>query len=282
MFRKVICSFFKNNPKIIWELRSLRRQHKFINFSCPGNFYEYIAYSSVYFDKRWISLTDKYEVRLKVKSIIGDSYLNELYDVCDDVSELDIDKYPQSFVVKTTNGCATNLIIKDKDAENWTELKAKLKKWLKYPYGELTGQPHYSYIKPRIIVEKYMEESGKSSLTDYKFFCINGEPFIVYVHANRKKNSHLYTIGAYDMDWVSQPSFLAENYPHFDSEKPKSFELMKELVRKLAHGFKFVRVDLYEIDGKPIFGEYTFTPGFDAFSELAMHELFNRIVKFRK
>ena len=84
------------------------------------------------------------------------------------------------------------------------------------------------------------------------------------------------------MDWVSQPSFLAENYPHFDSEKPKSFELMKELVRKLAHGFKFVRVDLYEIDGKPIFGEYTFTPGFDAFSEFAMHELFNRIVKFRK
>ena len=71
MFRKVICSFFKNNPKIIWELRSLRRQHKFINFSCPGNFYEYIAYSSVYFDKRWISLADKYEVRFTVKSLIA-------------------------------------------------------------------------------------------------------------------------------------------------------------------------------------------------------------------
>lgn len=275
----LIFQFFKKNPKLIWNLRSLRRRNKLIDFSSPRDLYEYIAYASVNFDDKWVSLADKYEVRKTVANLVGKSYLNELYDVCDDVSDLDIENYPKSFVVKTTNGCATNLIIKDKAKENWDELKGKLSKWLKYPYGELTGQPHYSYIKPRIIVEKFMEEKGRTSLTDYKFYCVNGEPIVVYLHADRKKNSHYYTIGAYDMDWVAQTSWLAENYPHFNCDMPVSFGEMKSLVRKLANGFKFVRIDLYEINGKPIFGEYTFTPGLDAFSEYAKQQLFNLVIK---
>ncbi len=33
----------------------------------------------------------------------------------------------------------------------------KLNRWLKFPYGELTGQLHYTRIKPLIIVEEYLK-----------------------------------------------------------------------------------------------------------------------------
>lgn len=40
----------------------------------------------------------------------------------------------------------------------------------------------------------------------------------------------------------------------------KSFERMKELAEKLSAEFPFVRVDLYDVDGKVYFSELTFIP----------------------
>ena len=40
--------------------------------------------------------------------------------------------------------------------------------------------------------------------------------------------------------------------------KPKSFEEMKKLAQKLSKNHPQVRVDFYEVDGKPYFGELTF------------------------
>ena len=36
---------------------------------------------------------------------------------------------------------------------------------------------------------------------------------------------------------------------------------MKEMAKKLSAGIKFVRIDLFEVDGKIYFGEYTFFHG---------------------
>ena len=41
-------------------------------------------------------------------------------------------------------------------------------------------------------------------------------------------------------------------------EKPNSFEEMLRLSRVLSAGIPYVRVDLYEVDQKPYFGEFTF------------------------
>ena len=42
--------------------------------------------------------------------------------------------------------------------------------------------------------------------------------------------------------------------------KPRNFELMKELARKLSQNIPFIRVDFYEISEKVFFGELTFYP----------------------
>lgn len=43
--------------------------------------------------------------------------------------------------------------------------------------------------------------------------------------------------------------------------KPENYEVMIELVKKLAIPFSYVRVDLYNLNGNIYFGELTFAPG---------------------
>jgi hypothetical protein len=53
---------------------------------------------------------------------------------------------------------------------------------------------------------------------------------------------------------------------------------MKSIAAKLSEGIKFVRVDLYEVDGKVKFGEMTFTPGMAAgFNEEFLLEMGKKI-----
>ena len=42
--------------------------------------------------------------------------------------------------------------------------------------------------------------------------------------------------------------------------KPVNFEEMLGIAAKLSAGFGFVRVDLYNVNGRVYFGELTFTP----------------------
>ncbi len=104
-------------------------------------------------------------------------------------------------------------------------------------------------------------------LNDYKFYCINGEPLYVIIYSDRVPNTHIMKRSIYDMDWNKHPEFLGKcAIPGKDIDKPVSFELMKKMASKLSKQFPFVRVDFYEVNGKPVFGEMTFTPGMQEIS----------------
>jgi hypothetical protein len=153
-----------------------------------------------------------------------------------------------------------------------SETNQLLRKWLKYPYGELTGQIFYTRIKPQIIAERLLETLPSSdSLIDYKFFCINGKPYYVSVHSDRRINSHQYKVMRYDLNWKAHPEYCAKRCSLKLYDKPKSFDVMIEYAKRLSSPFPFVRVDFYEInnhgEATPIFGELTFTPASDDFSE---------------
>lgn len=83
----------------------------------------------------------------------------------------------------------------------------------------------------------------------------------------------------FDIDWkpIFEVVASGEGIPGDGSlEKPKCFDEMVEIARKLSADFRFVRVDLYELDGKVYFGELTFTPAhcvFPSFSERFIQEM---------
>lgn len=111
-------------------------------------------------------------------------------------------------------------------------------------------------MKPRIIAEQYMEDEDGKGLKDYKFFCFNGEPRMMFIATNRPVDTRF---DFFDMDFNHLP--FAQGHPWADGplSKPVNFEQMRELARKLAKGLQQVRVDFYDINGQIYFGELTFS-----------------------
>jgi hypothetical protein len=68
-----------------------------------------------------------------------------------------------------------------------------------------------------------------------------------------------HTRNVYDLEWTLQPWSQLKPISNEKIEKPKNFETMIQLAKKICEGFSHVRVDFYNINGKLYFGEMTFT-----------------------
>lgn len=274
---RFLATIAKHIPKTILRLRYLKDRHKILYFNNPGDYYGTILVASWENRKNqlWALLADKCKVRNYIANTIGEKYLIPIYGVYERPDDIDFDKLPNSFVIKTNNSCGTNFFVRDKNSINYESIRKKIKLMLNFPFGELTGQLHYSLIHPLIIIEKYLvEDEASSSITDYKFYCTDGVPKVIMVFTNREK--HSFNIEAYDMNWNAQHKYINERYlNHIHREKPECFDEMKDIVQTLASGHKYVRIDLYMIKNKIYFGEITLTPGVhnDAYSKTAMDDL---------
>lgn len=263
-----ISKILKNNhlisPKALGELRYILKFHRKPNIKNPKDLNEKIMWLMYNTDTSlWTELADKFRVRTYVESKGLSGWLVSLYGIYNTADDIDFDKLPDSFVIKTNNGYGTVLQIEDKTKINWEQLKIKLNKWIKQPFGYITAEPHYVRIPPRIIIEELLKNDNdkSSSLIDYKFWCFNGEIYCCFVCGNRNIERHYTEFVPYDVpQWICREDLLDKNYQTgFRVNRPKNLEKMMDGVKKLAQGFPQVRIDLYEVGGKIYFGEMTFT-----------------------
>jgi hypothetical protein len=189
--------------------------------------------------------------------------LVDLYGKWDNTEDIDFNELPNSFVLKTNHGCGTIVLVEDKNIIDVQKTKNNLNKWLKLEFGVITAEPHYKNIKPCIIAEERLIATTNMGLIDYKFWCLDGEPFFVLVCYDRVIGSHT-KLCIFDLDWNLHPEYLdgshvkdKDNTPLIP--KPQCFNEMLDASRILSKGFPEVRVDLYVVNGKPYFGELTFT-----------------------
>lgn len=264
---RILSSICKYCPKLILTLRNYRWTHTLINWKEPQNLQEYIfkliidSCSDKTKRRELADMADKIAVRKYVTEIIGSEYLPRLLGTWDNVDDINWESLTNAFAIKTNNGCGTNIIVRDKSKLNIDEAKSKLKRWMKFPYGQLSGQPQYSDIPPKILAEELLiqDEAPEALPYDYKFFCFKGEPRFILFYEGRTVNGHITFNRVYDINWQPIDSIVRRPSDH-DIPRPKSFDEMLEAVKKLCRGLEFVRVDMYDIKGKPVFGEMTFTP----------------------
>lgn len=235
-----------------------------MNLSNPINFDEKINWLKFYSDtSTWSKLTDKYSVRTYVKDKGLGFTLNPLYGVYDNANQIDFDKLPNQFVLKSTNGGSgvQVIIVRDKKTLDITKVKKILTSWLNKVSPLYLAEPHYLKIKPRLLAEKYLEDDKKSSsIIDYKFNCFNGVVYSVFLCSDREKDSVKYSV--YDLKWKLYPEKVIPEYrTDVSYPKPVSLGKMIEYSKTLSQGFPFVRIDWYEINNEPVFSEMTFTPG---------------------
>lgn len=244
------------------------RMNKKLDLTNPNTFTEKLQWLKIHDRKKnYTSMVDKYEVKKYVANIIGDNYIIPTIDVYDRFDEIDFEAMPQQFVMKCTHDSGGLVIVRNKNELNICEARKKINKCLKRNFYYNFREWPYKDVRPRIIIEKYMQNSDEQELKDYKFYCFNGEPKYCQVIADRQVEE---TIDFYDMNWKHQAFNGLNNCPmaRKKHDKPKTFNKMKKFAKELSHGIAFVRVDFYEINDKLYFGEITFFPagGFGEFS----------------
>ena len=232
-----------------------------------------------------IIMVDKHLSKQFVAERIGEEYVVPLYGVWDRFDDIDFDDLPDQFVLKTTHDCGGVVVCKDKSCFNKEKAKRFLSKHLKREYFYHCREWQYRYVKPRIIAEKYMQDSKDQSeegLTDYKFFCFDGEPKAMFIATDRAKAGVETKFDFFDMDFNHLP--FTNGHPNSEKpiKQPEQFKLMIELSRKLSKDLPHVRVDFYESDGKIYFGELTFFHwgGFVPFEPKVWDEKFGELICF--
>lgn len=221
----------------------------------------------------YTKMVDKYEVKSLVALRIGGKYIIPTLGIWERAELINWDSLPDQFVLKTTHGGGSNgvVVCTNKSKFNKEQAIAKLNKSLKSDIFLYFREWPYKNVPRRIIAETFMKDDNAplgSSLSDYKFYCFNGEP--MYCQVIRDRNTKE-TIDFYDMDWNHQ-EFVGLNPVARNGlspvARPEKLEVMKDICKKLAKDIPFVRVDLYIINESIYFGELTFYPasGFGVFT----------------
>ena len=190
---------------------------------------------------------------------IGKEYIIPTLGVWDSPEEIDFDKLPKKFVLKCNHDSGSVIVCHNKDNINYEKIIKKLKKSLKRNYFWTSREFNYKNIEKKIIAEEYISDNNSNELTDYKFFCFNGEPKFIQIDRNRFTN---HTRNFYTIDWkYIDVEYGCKNDENINLDKPKFLEDMISLAKKLSIGFAHVRVDFYFSNGRIYFGELTFHHG---------------------
>lgn len=232
---------------------------KKLNLKHPKGFNEKLQWLKVYRKHpEYTDLSDKIKVRDHVAKIIGEGHTFPLLGAWERFEDIPFDTLPDRFVLKCSHDSGSVRIIRDKSSLTDSELK-KMKKFYRgrmklNPY--LVGREYpYKNVKPYIIAEPLIEPKNGNGLNDYKFFCFNGVPKLMFIVTGRYTEKHE---DFYDMDFNHLPIENGFTPTNTITEKPAFFDEMKEMAAKLSQGIDHVRMDFYEVDGKIYFGEYTF------------------------
>ena len=206
----------------------------------------------------YTQMVDKIDAKKYVASIIGEKYIIPTLGVWDSVDEIEWDKLPNQFVIKVSSDSGGIVVCKDKQTLDIEKAKEKLTNgWGKNYYVHNKEYP-YRDLTPRIIAEEYKEDESGYELRDYKIFCFNGEPKILFVASDRQKAGEDTKFDFFDLNWNHLP--FTNGHPNSKEHiaKPKNFEEMLEIAKKLSVGIPQVRIDLYTCNGQIYFGEITF------------------------
>ena len=240
------------------------KQHGYFpNLDNPKSFTEKIQWLKLYYrNPEILTLIDKYKVKNYIKETLGEEYVIPLLGAWDNVNDIDFEKLPNEFVLKV-NWCdgGSAHVIRNKSELDKEKIKFTLNNEMQ-PWMSSSYFAHfwaYKQIKPKIIAEKYIEQID-GQVYDYKFFCFNGEPKLIYAAKDNIRGQE-FKMAFYDTNWEKQNIKYGKHEIVDFMDKPKNLDKMISFAKLLSKKFPFVRVDFYETKDNLYFGEMTFHPG---------------------
>ncbi|PRC43345.1 hypothetical protein C6A85_000000105830 [Mycobacterium sp. ITM-2017-0098] len=264
----------------------------------PRTFREKVRYKMLR-DHRTLVVTfaDKVAVREYVATVVGSQYLPRVYAILDDPAELTDVSLPDAYVVKPTHGSGAAIVVSPRaprdallpsEPGSWVyrfvrpqaapreEVVRVAQGWVAQLYGQGPNREWvYGRMPRRIIVEELLADADGAIPDDYKFFVFHGECAFVQVDRGRFGRR---TQDFFRPDW--QHMSLSGGAPWADPQplKPARLGEMIDLAERLGAETDFVRVDLYDVEGRIVFGELTSFPagGDSPFDPESFNEEFGR------
>lgn len=237
---------------------------KWPNLKNPVGYNEKLQWLKLHGDySKYTDYVDKLKVRDIVKQKLGDGYSFKLLGQWKSFDEIDFDTLPPEFVLKCNHDSGSTRLIHNK-AELTDEKLAELKRFyderLRSDSFVAGREPSCKGIERWLIAEEMMKDTTGESrgIRDYKFFCFNGKPEIMFVSTDRETDVKF---DFFDMDFNHLDITNIHPQAGKPIEKPVLFDEMKEIAETLSAGIPHVRIDLYELNGRIYFGEYTFFHG---------------------
>ncbi|MGQ9350793.1 ATP-grasp fold amidoligase family protein [Mycolicibacterium gilvum] len=244
----------------------------------PHTFREKVRYKMLR-DHRALVVTfaDKAAVRDYVAHRVGDRYLPYVHGIVDDPAMLP--ELPESFVIKPTHGSGAAIIVAPNApadarlppvAQSWTyahirpefadraQILAIATDWLTRLYGQgPNAEWVYGQVQRRILVEELLTRADGGIPDDYKFFVFHGRCAYIEVDAGRFGSR---TQDFFTADWTHLPLSGGLPWAQPEPRRPRTLDEMIEVAERLGAETDFVRVDLYDVDGRIVFGELTSFP----------------------
>lgn len=236
---------------------------RLLNLRNPMLFQEKIQWLKLHNrDKRFTTMVDKIAVKDYVARAIGQKYVIPTIGIWNSFDEIDFNSLPEKFVLKTSHGGGSMgvVVCSERSKLDLAHAKRMLEASLRADIYRTYREWPYRDVPRRILAEEFIEMPGKDELSDYKIFCFNGVPKYIQLIQDRHSGE---TIDFYDTDWHRLPFIGLNPKAHHaaeDAPRPEGLDEMLQIAAKLSSGIPFLRVDLYNIAGRILFGELTFFP----------------------
>jgi hypothetical protein len=122
-------------------------------------------------------------------------------------------------------------------------------------FSQHTYEYQYHDIVRQILIEEMLDDGEEDGPLDYRFWCFDGKIEVIQVD----NNSHSIN-PFYDPIWQRIPGGYRTGVRETVIGRPENLEEMMSVASRLSRGIDFVRVDLYDLKNRIVFGEMTFTP----------------------
>jgi hypothetical protein len=266
-------------PEVVREQRRARQARRDLLASInlpPVTLNEKIRYRMAT-DRRKILATfvDRVAVRQYVRETIGEQLLSRVYGVTRDPETLTSLDLPREFVLKASHGSGGMIFVGNHAPLNlrlpqqlvdwprlhvhperldWDRLVNLSRYWLTLRY-----QPYYEWayrrLRPHILIEELLVSDWDMPF-EYKFYVFHGSVQFVNVPVGRFGDTR---VDMYSRGWEHQNVRLS--HPNGSTVPPPArLDEMITVAERLAGDIDFVRVDLYDVGDRIVFGEMTVYP----------------------
>lgn len=247
--------------KLYLSLKYYKSFGRFPNWKNPQTFSEKLQWLKLYDRKpEYTTMVDKYAVKDYVASIIGSEYVIPTLGVWDKPEDIEWEKLPNQFVLKTAHGGGSDGVVICRDKATFDKERAikLLNDNLKTDLYVVWREWPYKNVPKRILAEQYIEPRPETKdLPDYKFFCFDGKVKGLFVATERQNPDEEVKFDFFDADFNHLPFRQGHDHATTTPKRPENFELMKKAAEQLSKGMPHVRVDMYDLGDKVLFGELT-------------------------